>query len=129
MVITIWLIYLVVLVIAEAVVPIVDPSIEGYFSYLPLLFFLPIFFPSRYRRRSSSNSSSKTSNQSDVTNQDPTGDSGMSTMDKNYTHSEMDNFDNYGISYRKRDNRLLYIAGIGILAVSGLIIIYFIFLT
>lgn len=129
MVITIWLIYLVVLVIAEAVVPIVDPSIEGYFSYLPLLFFLPIFFPSRYRRRSSSNSSSKTSNQSDVTNQDPTGDSGMSTMDKNYTHSEMDNFDNYGISYRKRDNRLLYIAGIGILAVSALIIIYFIFLT
>ncbi len=128
-IITIWLIYLAVLVIVEAVVPLVDPSLEGDFGYLPLLFFLPIFFPSRYRRRSSSNSTPKTSNPSGIKNQETTGDSGKSTIETNYTTPEMDNFDNYGISYRRRDNRLLYIAGIGILAVSGLIIIYFVFLT
>lgn len=42
--------------------------------------------------------------------------------------AETESFDNYGISYRRGNSRLLYIVGISILALAGLILVYFVFL-
>ena len=113
----------------EAVVPLVDPSAEGDISYLPLLFFLPLFFPGRSRRKVSNNPTSQTSNQTDSTPQGKSIDSINGNAKNSYSPLDTENFDNYGISYRKGNSRTLYIIGIGILAVAVLIIIYFTILT
>ncbi len=114
----IWLVYLIIVVLLYTVVPLIDPSASVIGDYLPLFFFLPIFFPRRLMRSNSkrqSGSSSASENKNDSGNREGVND---------VTMMNTESFDQYGISYRHRNFNFLYLAGIIIILVAAFIAIY-----
>ncbi len=115
----IWAVYIVALILIDAVVPYVDPSAGGVVGFLPFFFFLPIFFPRRYmRNRSNQNSGNSKNTKSDSA----TPEKGSGYNDIPTANAE--SFDQYGISYRRRNFNFLYLAGIVIILVAAVIAVY-----
>lgn len=115
----IWAIYLVALILIDAVLPAVDPSAGGIAGYLPFFFFLPIFFPRRYMRNRSNQNSGNSKN---TTSDSATPEKGTGYNDIPTANGE--SFDQYGISYRRRNFNFLYLAGIVIILVASVIAVY-----
>ena len=115
-----WISYFAALILVDAVIPLIDPSDSGIISYLPFFFFIPIFFPGRYRRRNR-NQNRTTNGSSTSTNQD----SAKEKTDYIINDYDINNLEQYGISYRRRNYSLLYIAGIVIIVAGILIALYY----
>ncbi len=115
----IWLAYLVAVILLYTVVPFVDPSVGGLAGYLPFFFFLPIFFPRRLMRSGSNQKSANNkTNSNGGTGPDNSNEYSGTPM------SDGQSFDQYGISYRRRNFNFIYLAGIVIILVAAFIAIY-----